>query len=114
MTPEERDKLRRETGIIGKTIRQLERRYELADEKRRKAEAEAAEAERELAEVQAAKARTHLPLPEGDICIPCWLNHGHICELQAIPADDPELYDRMKCGRCGRIEDRENWRGPDS
>lgn len=100
MASEDRDEQRRQ--IIG----QLEYRYEQAQAKHLKAETDAADAKRELAELQAARHRTQLPLPEGDICLPCWFDHGVISILEARTADEPELYDRMKCLICGRVEDR--------
>lgn len=101
MTSEDKDEERR--YIIG----QLEYRYQQAQAKHLKAEADAAEAMGEFAELQAARRRSQLPLPEGDICVPCWVNHGRISNFEALTADEPERYDRMRCEGCKRIEDRE-------
>ena len=100
MASEDKDEKRREI------IRQLEYRYQQAQAKHLKAEAEAAEAKDELAKLQAARHRVHLPVPEGDICLNCWINHGRSSSYHAIQHDDPDHFDRMECEGCGQIDER--------
>lgn len=70
MPPEQNEQERREI------IRRLERRYQEAQTKSLKAEAEAAEARRAEAALLDAHRRAQLPFPAGDICPECWLTHG--------------------------------------
>jgi hypothetical protein len=71
------------------------------------------EAERVIAKFREEEARdrgaiTRLnsPLPEPDMCQPCWFLKGVHSKLQNIAADDPKHFDRWICRTCGDWEDR--------
>lgn len=100
MASEQGEEYRREI------IRRLEREDQELEAKTREAEAESAEAKREREALKAAHLRAQLPFPPGDPCPSCWIMHGQDSQLYAVPHDDPDQYDRMKCS-CGYYEDRE-------
>lgn len=62
----------------------------------------------EQAQARSAIPRLGLPLPEPNICSPCWFLHGRRSVLVGIPHPiNSDKYDRMRCRVCKEIEDRE-------
>lgn len=103
MSPEQNDEYRREV------IRRLEDQDRELEAKAKKAEAEAAQARQQRSELEVALRRAQLPFPPGDPCPLCWIMHGRDSQLYPVPHEEPEKYDRMKCGSegCNYVEDRE-------
>ena len=89
-------------------LRRLEDKYGKAKP------AEVLEAEKVIAkhraeqeEARNAIPRLRSPLPEPNLCSPCWFIHGRRSYLVGIPHLDHKNYDRMKCPECKEFEDRD-------
>jgi hypothetical protein len=90
-----------------KMLRQLENLYSKAKPSEvLEAEKVIAEFRKKQADTDAKILRLRTPLPEPDLCPNCYYLHGHSNMLAAATADNPNLFDRMRCKVCGYIEDR--------
>lgn len=59
----------------------------------------------ELAELHRAQGRAAGPLPAGDACPTCWINHGEQVQMRIVAEQSGRsMPDRVACPKCGRGE----------
>lgn len=87
-------------------VRRLEQEDLQADSDLAEANARVAEAKTRKKNIQAKRRRAERPFPSDEICPHCWVDHGKISPLHAIPHEDPKHYDRWRCRACGYDDDR--------
>src|SRR5216683_7603286 len=99
MTPKDHDQERREI------VRRLEQEEVRLHAKTHCLETEKQRLHFELADLHRAQGRAAGPLPAGDLCPACWINHGEEVQLSNLP--DQSTRDMFVCLKCGREEVRE-------
>jgi hypothetical protein len=102
MSPEQGEPERHEI------IRRLEREYQRAEAKLRKASQDHSIARVDKHNAEARLFRAQSP-PEGkNFCLLCWVNHQQLSYLRPVPSPEPRLVDQWRCEAhdCGHTEDR--------
>ena len=101
MTANDHDQERREI------IRRLAQEETRLHAKTHSLEAEKQRLYFELADLHRAQGRAAGPLPAGDVCPTCWINHGEQVQMRIAEPSGRSAPDGAACPKCGREEPQE-------
>jgi hypothetical protein len=92
----------------GEIIRRLEREYQKAEAKLRKASHDHSMARADKHSAEARLFRAQSPPDANNFCLLCWVTHQRLSYLRPVPSPEPRLVDQWRCQAddCGHIEDR--------
>jgi hypothetical protein len=89
-------------------ICRLEREYQDAEARLRKASQDHSIARAEKHNAEARLLRAQSPPEASNFCLMCWVNHQQLSYLRPVPSAEPRLVDQWRCELhdCGHTEDR--------
>lgn len=94
-------------------IRRLEREYQEAEAKLRRASQAHSKARLDRHNAEARLFRAQSPPEANNFCLLCWVDHQRLSYLRPVRSSEPRLVDQWKCEAddCGHIEDRRTGTG---